>query len=82
MFYPFVLSLSHQRASGDRRDDVGDFAFTVSRDVNWPVFCDDPQKLRAYVEAQGAGPLTLAAFDMTYKEYLVKAGPRLDRMAG
>ncbi|MFQ5954431.1 MAG: YozE family protein [Kiloniellales bacterium] len=77
MFYPFVMGISSQRQSGDRRDDIGDFAVCVERDPNWPVFCDDRDRLRAYIEAQGAGPLTLAALDQTYEEYLERIGHRL-----
>jgi uncharacterized protein YozE (UPF0346 family) len=77
MFYPFVMGLSFMRETGDRRDDVGDLALAVAKDPNWPVFCDDKQKLRAYVEAQGAGPLTLAALERAYEEYLQKVGHRL-----
>ncbi len=38
MFYPFIMGINHQRQSGDRRDDIGDFALCVERDPNWPVF--------------------------------------------
>ena len=78
MFYVFITGVSYQRQSGDRRDDVGDFAVCVEKDPNWPVFCDDHERLRAYMESQGAGQLTLAAFEQTYEEYMARVGHRLD----
>lgn len=77
MFYPFVTSVGYQRQNGERRDDVGDFAVTVAKDPNWPVFCDDRERLRDYVQSQGAGPRTLAAFDKTYEEYEKRLAERL-----
>ncbi len=82
MFYPFILVVNHQRQSGDRRDDVGDFALCVERDPNWPVFCDDRDRLRTYMAEQGAGALTLAAFDHAFDEYLEKVGHRLGDAKG
>ncbi len=77
MFYPFVMNLMQLRLTGDRRDDVADFALCVERDKNWPVFCDDREKLRSYLQQQGAGPLTMSGFEQGYEEYLGIVGHRL-----
>ncbi len=77
MFYPFIIGISYERQTGDRRDDVADFARCVEQDDHWPVFCDDHDKLQEYLDKQGAGPLTLAAYEQAYKEYLKKVGHRL-----
>jgi len=77
MFYSFVTIVGYQRANGERRDDVGDFALAIPKDPNWPVFCDDRNRLRQYVESQGAGPITLAAFDGLWEEYQKRLAERL-----
>ncbi len=77
MFRSFVISVGHLRESGERRDDVGDFSVLIAKDPNWPVFCDDQERLRRYVESQGAGPVTLAAFDRLYEEYKKRMAERV-----
>ncbi len=77
MFHSFVTIVRYDRESGERRDDVGDFAVLMAKDSNWPVFCDDQERLRRYVESQGAGPVTLAAFDQLYEEYRKRMAERL-----
>ncbi len=77
MFFPFAQMVAYARVNGERRDDVGDFAASMVKDSHWPLFCDDRERLRAYIESQGAGKLTLAAFEQLYDEYIVQVGHRL-----
>ena len=77
MFRSFVTVVGYQRENGERRDDVGDFAVLIAKDSSWPVFCDDQERLRRYVESQGAGPVTLTAFDQLYEEYKKRMAERL-----
>ena len=55
MFFPFAQMVAYARVNGERRDDVGDFAASMVKDSHWPLFCDDRERLRAYIESQGAG---------------------------
>ncbi len=77
MFRSFVTVIGYQRENGERRDDVGDFAVLIAKDPNWPVFCDEQERLRRYVESQGAGLVTLAAFDRLYEEYEKRMAERI-----